>query len=446
MGIPVAQFCWTSMRRCIKPLKTWSIQDHLTDISPIIRILSFLPKSGTTIAMEDETVSPTAAGACALAEVGRVLSQLASALAGGSYSYPSTPKGLRLSIKNSARALLGSTSTFLAYQKRKGTRCRPRVLMDATCRVASCEVRGGMVFHTRLVSRSWGITFASATERANWYSSISAMFSPVLSISSFAFAALPSHYFSEWRWALTKGHIQKGPTFNEKNEQGEAGLCLRTPRQFPSTQTGVFTETTTMQLRSPLLLLVTVFLAVQNLASNALALPWPISPRQASLYQLSPHRFDQQSPPTHHHHKRGLPGAVYICTDKRFSGNCAWQPPSSDCRIVGTGDLAPESIGPDPGGFCALYSSQECSESLIQTLRFPGLASGVPEFGSLRCWADETDETISGLTAMGQGDVDARLAGGVGSARRKEVESAVEEMQKDGFREGMIGLNKKEYY
>jgi len=89
-----------------------------------------------------------------------------------------------------------------------------------------------------------------------------------------------------------------------------------------------------------------------------------------------------------HLQRRGLPGAVYICTGPNFWGNCAWQGPSNSCRIIGTGAMAPESVGPDPGGFCQLYSNSGCSGNPVRSLRFPGAAGGLPHFQSIKCFID----------------------------------------------------------
>ncbi|KAF2275792.1 uncharacterized protein EI97DRAFT_378520 [Westerdykella ornata] len=86
--------------------------------------------------------------------------------------------------------------------------------------------------------------------------------------------------------------------------------------------------------------------------------------------------------------KRGLPGGVYICTGPDFTGYCGWNDPSSQCRIPGTGVQTPRSIGPDENGTCLLYSRGGCTGTIIASLRYPGLGSGVPEFASMRCFAD----------------------------------------------------------
>jgi hypothetical protein len=158
--------------------------------------------------------------------------------------------------------------------------------------------------------------------------------------------------------------------------------------------------------------------------------------------------------PKLHLHKRGLPGAVYICTDKNFKGTCGWNTPSPNCRIPGTDNNAPESIGPDPGGFCILYSTADCSGNQIQTIRFPGESSALPKFAGLKCFPDKDERSVNGTLGPGgafTGTVsvvkdDPRLAGGQGSMKNKKLKAELKEMEKDGFKEGMIGLEKNVYY
>lgn len=157
--------------------------------------------------------------------------------------------------------------------------------------------------------------------------------------------------------------------------------------------------------------------------------------------------------------RRGLPGAVYTCTDQNFRGDCAWIMPSTSCHIPGTVDDTPRSIGPDSGGFCVLYEKATCSGNQVITLRFPGLGSAIPEFGGLKCFVDEQGQssngtgfvqnggvTGSGILPAGKDGADPRLAGGAGSAERKRLKDIMAEMEKDGFEDGMMGLEKEHYY
>ncbi|KAJ4413234.1 hypothetical protein N0V91_000208 [Didymella pomorum] len=143
--------------------------------------------------------------------------------------------------------------------------------------------------------------------------------------------------------------------------------------------------------------------------------------------------------------RRGLPGAVYVCNEDNFGGDCGWSLPSTNCRIASA-----KSIGPDPGGYCTLYKNFDCTDS-VRTLRFPGVSSGLPDYQSFKCGVGVG---ISGTVAP-QANANAdlsikqaadRLAGGVGSADRKKHLKELQAMEKDGFSEGMIGLKKDMYY
>jgi hypothetical protein len=144
--------------------------------------------------------------------------------------------------------------------------------------------------------------------------------------------------------------------------------------------------------------------------------------------------------------RRGLPGAVYTCSGENFSQDCGWSLPTTSCRIASA-----KSIGPDPGGYCTLYKNFDCTES-VRTLRFPGAATGLPDYMSFRCGVGVG---ISGTVAP-QANTGAeaslkvlpadRLAGGVGSLERKAHLKEIQAMEKDGFREGLIGLKKDVYY
>ncbi|KAF2254497.1 hypothetical protein BU26DRAFT_400349, partial [Trematosphaeria pertusa] len=138
--------------------------------------------------------------------------------------------------------------------------------------------------------------------------------------------------------------------------------------------------------------------------------------------------------------RRGLPGAVYICTDRNFRGDCAWIMPDNQCHIPGTGANAPKSIGPDPGGSCVLFKKADCTGNQVLTLRFPGLDWAIPEFGGLKCTVG------SGILPAGNSQADPRLAGGTGSAERLKLKQILDGMEEDGFKEGMIGLEKGHYY
>ena len=96
--------------------------------------------------------------------------------------------------------------------------------------------------------------------------------------------------------------------------------------------------------------------------------------------------------------KRGLPGAFYICLAPNWTGDCYWHPPDSGCRIPGTGNKAPKSFGPDPGGYCILYEemSSDCQGQEVARLKYPGRPDQLPAFGSFKCFADGTGPIIRG--------------------------------------------------
>lgn len=157
-----------------------------------------------------------------------------------------------------------------------------------------------------------------------------------------------------------------------------------------------------------------------------------------------------------HLQRRGLPGAVYICDEPNFRGNCQWSEPTTRCAQQGPDGKGVESLGPDPGGFCTLYEKFDCTGNQIQTLRFPGAQSNLPTFGSFRCFRDATRvRTVGqGSKAGGapgskgtfDGFADPRLAGGVGSMDRRVHLQEIQDMEADNFSQGLIGLNKNVYY
>ncbi|KAF1913956.1 hypothetical protein BDU57DRAFT_521074 [Ampelomyces quisqualis] len=147
--------------------------------------------------------------------------------------------------------------------------------------------------------------------------------------------------------------------------------------------------------------------------------------------------------------RRGLPGAVYTCDKQDFRGNCQWNPPSDRCVIQGPEGSGIVSMGPDPDGSCTLYEKFDCTGKEIRILKFPGVAGGLQTFASFKCTANPQ------LGAVGTADVaakaldplaDPRLAGGVGSAERKEHEEELKKMEAEGFSGGILGLKKGVYY
>ena len=152
-----------------------------------------------------------------------------------------------------------------------------------------------------------------------------------------------------------------------------------------------------------------------------------------------------------HLQRRGLPGAVYTCTDNDFRGNCQWTAPTTRCHQQGPLNLGIgiESLGPDPSTSCILYEKFDCTGTEIQTVRYPGISSNLPKFGAFRCTVDGSAKSKKNLGVQAEALdplADPRLAGGVGSLERKEHLEEIRAMEKDGFKEGVIGLKKGVYY
>lgn len=75
---------------------------------------------------------------------------------------------------------------------------------------------------------------------------------------------------------------------------------------------------------------------------------------------------------------------------------------------------------------------------------FGSFACGVEGGGEAKVAGDVAGERTALLGVKVEGDV--RLAGGVGSAYRRVHAVAIGRMEEDGFREGVIGLDKGMYY
>jgi hypothetical protein len=144
--------------------------------------------------------------------------------------------------------------------------------------------------------------------------------------------------------------------------------------------------------------------------------------------------------PTHHLMRRGLPGAYYTCTKSNFAGECSWTQPNTECHIQGSpGGIA--SLGPDQGSTCALFKNASCTGDMIRTLTFPGIATGMPEFGSFKCVEQGSDgggdrKQVDQPTSFTQLE-DAGLA---------FEDFGIKSVAMDGREEGMIGLKKGVYY
>ena len=159
--------------------------------------------------------------------------------------------------------------------------------------------------------------------------------------------------------------------------------------------------------------------------------------------------------------RRGLAGAVYTCTEDNFRGNCQWSAPTNQCRQPGPAkyNLGLKSLGPDPGTTCTLYEKFDCSGTGMKTIRFPGLSANMPDFQAFRCApdGDQTSSTAPNSPAPTSTDrpsssksinthADSRLAGGIGSLERKNHLEEIKRMEDNGFKEGLLGLEKSVYY
>jgi hypothetical protein len=107
------------------------------------------------------------------------------------------------------------------------------------------------------------------------------------------------------------------------------------------------------------------------------------------------------------------------------------------------------SVGPDPGTTCTLYEKFDCTGKEVRKITFPGLAGGLPKFEAIKCSANQQARAVTteDLTVKTLDPVaDPRLAGGVGSMERLNHLEELKQMEKDGFKEGLIGFKKGVYY
>ncbi|KAH8710166.1 hypothetical protein GQ44DRAFT_626751 [Phaeosphaeriaceae sp. PMI808] len=147
--------------------------------------------------------------------------------------------------------------------------------------------------------------------------------------------------------------------------------------------------------------------------------------------------------------RRGLPGAIYTCTAADFRGHCQWSPPSDRCFIQGPEGAGLQSIGPDPDGSCILYEKFDCTGREVQTITFPGVRNNLPKFAAFKCSANVQARAgaLESLAVKALDPIaDPRLAGGIGSMERKNHLEALRLMEKDNFKEGLIGFKKGVYY
>lgn len=105
------------------------------------------------------------------------------------------------------------------------------------------------------------------------------------------------------------------------------------------------------------------------------------------------------------------------------------------------------SIGPDPDGSCILYEKFDCTGNEVRTVRFPGIAGGLPKFSAFKCSPNAQARRAGvAVKALDPLAVDPRLAGGVGSVERQNHLEEIKLMEEDGFSEGLIGFKKGVYY
>ncbi|KAH7078496.1 hypothetical protein FB567DRAFT_631828 [Paraphoma chrysanthemicola] len=148
----------------------------------------------------------------------------------------------------------------------------------------------------------------------------------------------------------------------------------------------------------------------------------------------------------------GLPGAFYHCDAINFQAGCSWMMPENAkrCHQQGGEGVGMMSIGPDPGTTCKLYATVDCSGAEIREISWPGIANGVPrELGSIRCFKSQQSRALPAEDSTPKAlnlAADPRLAGGVGSMERLKHIKELREMEKDGFKEGLIGFKKGFYY
>lgn len=136
--------------------------------------------------------------------------------------------------------------------------------------------------------------------------------------------------------------------------------------------------------------------------------------------------------------RRGLPGAYYTCTKPNFSGQCSWTQPNGDCHIQGSPNGI-TSLGPDEGTLCMLYSGADCKGSPVMSVRFPGVATGLPQFGSFNCtlMTSAQKKEAKAQTLLAEGDF--LEDGDMRDFGLKTVDSK-------GREQGLIGLKKGIYY
>lgn len=141
---------------------------------------------------------------------------------------------------------------------------------------------------------------------------------------------------------------------------------------------------------------------------------------------------------TSHLTRRGLPGAYYTCTKPNFSGECSWTQPNTDCHIQGSPNGI-TSLGPDEGTLCTLYSRADCKGNPITSLRFPGVATGLPQFGSFNCTLMTNEQRKDAEAATS-------FVGGKFLGDGELRDFGLKTVESKGREQGLIGLKKGVYY
>ncbi|KAF2031678.1 hypothetical protein EK21DRAFT_87937 [Setomelanomma holmii] len=83
----------------------------------------------------------------------------------------------------------------------------------------------------------------------------------------------------------------------------------------------------------------------------------------------------------------GSPGSVCMCSKPNFEGDCDYHPYTSECFVP---KMTIKSLGPDAGGTCTTYTSNDCSGRKIFYCVDPaatgsGYSSCNPVTGSIGC-------------------------------------------------------------
>ncbi|KAF2440890.1 hypothetical protein P171DRAFT_446841 [Karstenula rhodostoma CBS 690.94] len=88
----------------------------------------------------------------------------------------------------------------------------------------------------------------------------------------------------------------------------------------------------------------------------------------------------------HRQDNMGMPGAVYTCTEDNFKGECQWTPPTTECHIR----MRIKSLGPDIGGYCKTFTSQDCKTGFFEAYVYPGKQTDMSDqWHSFQCYPNQ---------------------------------------------------------